>query len=377
MVSEATLYIAHPPSPSSQTATVCCAFASGTERWKSAEQMNVKEWLAVDESAKSLLARTLARRIPPLTSVPPLHRVALHAGHVLEIVGPSGSAKSELLLQAAVACILPRQLDGISYGGSEGVVMMLDLDCRFDMLRLISALQLRINEARALQQGPSNDMVRYSNEGDDVFTGCLKRFFYIRCYSSFDFLAALKTLHAKLRRLGENGTHPHLLMIDSINAFYWIDRAVSSSTPAGLGAGRTALSLQVVSEAIVQELNQVFQTHPLLILATKSLIQNWTLGDRKYTDGSKGIPPGDTEPKLGRSYDEMPSKEGRAVLRDFMPAVWQGFVTHRVILQGPFQPGAHDVSKEDLPFFTAEWESPCLKQVDKFIIQDRGITLKD
>lgn len=338
----------------------------------------MKEWLAVDESAKSLLARTLARRIPPLTSVPPLHRVSLHAGHVLEILGPSGSAKSELLLQAAVACILPRQLDGISYGGSEGVVMMLDLDCRFDMLRLINVLQLRINEARALQ-GPSNDMEGNSNEGDDVFTGCLKRFFYIRCYNSFDFLAALKTLHAKIRRLSENGTHPHLLMIDSINAFYWIDRAVSSSsTPAGLGAGRTALSLQVVFEAVVQELNQVFQTHPLLILATKSLIQNWPWGDRKYTDGSKGVPPGNMEPKLGRSYhNEMPSKEGRAVLRDFMPAVWQGFVTHRIILQGPFQPGAHDVSNEDSPFFTAEWESPCLEQVDKFIIQDRGITLKD
>eukprot|EP00250_Pteridium_aquilinum_P028161 c3667_g1_i1 orf=22-1014(+) len=329
--------------------------------------MNVKEWIAVDEPARSLLARTLSRRIPPFTSLPPLHRFSLHAGHVLEVVGPSGSGKSELLLQAAVACILPKQSDGISYGGSEGVVMMFDLDCRFDMLRLISVLQQRINEAQAGQHGPLKGTEKCPNEGEHVFTGCLKRFFYIRCHSSFHFLAALKTLHAKIKRLSETGIHPHLLMIDSINAFYWIDRAVSSApvssaTFTGLGVGRTALSLQVVSEAVVQELIHILESRPLLILTTKSLIQSPASMDRKYADG-------DMELTLEKGV------EGRAVPRDFMPAVWQGFVTHRLLLQGPFQPGFHN-SSEDWPFFTAEWQIPCLNQVDKFIIQDRGILLK-
>lgn len=326
--------------------------------------MKAKEWVAVDESAKALLTRTLTQRIPPFTCFPPLNRFSLHAGHVLELVGPSGSGKSELLLQAAVACILPKQADGITYGGSEGVVMMFDLDCRFDMLRLISTLQLRINEARGGGQGPSKDTAKCSNYGDDVFTGCLKRFFYIRCHSSFHFLAALKTLLAKIKRLVETGLHPHLLMIDSINAFYWIDRAVSSATSGGTGVGRTALSLQVVSEAVVQELKHILESQPLLILSTKSLIHSLTSMDRKYTDGAKVDLSGDMEPKLEK-----------AVPRDFMPAVWQGFVTHRLLLQGPFQPGSYN-SSEDLPYFTAEWQTPCLNQADKFIIQDRGISLK-
>ena len=50
--------------------------------------------------------------------------------------------------QAAITMILPKQYNGISYGGSEGV--MIDLDCHFDMHRLISVLQLRINEAHGI-----------------------------------------------------------------------------------------------------------------------------------------------------------------------------------------------------------------------------------
>ncbi|KAH7439261.1 hypothetical protein KP509_04G052700 [Ceratopteris richardii] len=194
------------------------------------------EWLAVDESAKSLLTRVLSRRTPPFTSLPPLHRFPLHAGHVLEIAGPSNSGKSALLLQAAISCILPKKSDGISYGGSEGSVMMLDLDCRFDMLQFVEALQLQINETFERQKGPSSSST--TSECDRIFESCLKRFFYIPCRNSFQFLAVLKTLHAKIKRLNEMGMRPQLLMIDSINAFYWIDRSLSSaiSVPPGVGS---------------------------------------------------------------------------------------------------------------------------------------------
>lgn len=43
---------------------------------------------------------------------------------------------------------------------------------------------------------------------------------------------------------------------------------------------RTALSLQVVSEAVVQELKHILESQPLLILSTKSLIQSLTSMDR-------------------------------------------------------------------------------------------------
>jgi RecA/RadA recombinase len=39
---------------------------------------------------------------------------------VLEVVGHTGSGKTELLVQAAVTCILPEEADGVRYGGSAG-----------------------------------------------------------------------------------------------------------------------------------------------------------------------------------------------------------------------------------------------------------------
>ncbi|MCO5601064.1 hypothetical protein L7F22_055181 [Adiantum nelumboides] len=291
-----------------------------------------QEWLAVDESAKSLLKRVLSRRIPPFMSLPPLHRFPLHAGHVLEIVGPSNSGKSETLLQAAIACVLPKQSDGISYGGSEAAVMMFDLDCRFDMLRFIDVLQLRIHEARArLVETTKN----YSKGDDCVLTSCLKRFFYIRCYSSFHFLAVLK-----------------------YQCLYWIDRAVSSATSLGAGVGRTALSVQVVCEFVVQELSHILESHPMLILSTKSLIQSLPSTDRITSGGYE-----DRNMLVDKDQALIKEGKGRAVLRDFMPAVWQGFVTHRLLLQGPFQPESDSLPK-DCPFFTAEWQIPCLNYVD-------------
>ena len=46
---------------------------------------------------------------------------ALRPGHVLEACGGSGCGKTELLVQAAVTCILPEEADGVRYGGSAGV----------------------------------------------------------------------------------------------------------------------------------------------------------------------------------------------------------------------------------------------------------------
>ena len=92
--------------------------------------------------------------------------------------------------------------------------MMLDLDCRFDIHRLVGVLQLRIHEAlgmylivlsfvsvdfmtrvrtlSAVQQGTMCELECSSKETGDVLRSCLKRFIYMRCYNTYDFLVALK-----------------------------------------------------------------------------------------------------------------------------------------------------------------------------------------
>lgn len=52
-------------------------------------------------------------------------------------------------------CILPKEWNGVHYGGLERLVMFIDLDCRFDILRLSEMLKHRIME-------PIGELVTYA-----------------------------------------------------------------------------------------------------------------------------------------------------------------------------------------------------------------------
>lgn len=51
------------------------------------------------------------------------------------------------LQQIAATCILPNFQNGIAYGGHNSNVLYLDLDCKFDIVRLAEILQSRITAA--------------------------------------------------------------------------------------------------------------------------------------------------------------------------------------------------------------------------------------
>ncbi|PKA53372.1 DNA repair protein XRCC2 like [Apostasia shenzhenica] len=72
-----------------------------------------------------MLARLETER--PALLIPPLHRIHIRAGNV-----------------AAIHCILPKEWNGVHFGGLERLVAYFDLDCRFDVLRLSQALKHRI-----------------------------------------------------------------------------------------------------------------------------------------------------------------------------------------------------------------------------------------
>uniref|UniRef100_M1D419 DNA repair protein XRCC2 homolog n=1 Tax=Solanum tuberosum TaxID=4113 RepID=M1D419_SOLTU len=90
---------------------------------------SAREWIEADETAKQFLTRVFSER-PFLPLPPPLHRIPLRPGNVVEIVGPSPSSKTRILMQA-----------------------------------------------------------KYDKE---LFAVSMRRFLYIRCYDSFEFLATLK-----------------------------------------------------------------------------------------------------------------------------------------------------------------------------------------
>nr|GMD80810.1 DNA repair protein XRCC2 homolog isoform X2 [Ipomoea batatas] len=91
--------------------------------------MSARDWIETDETAKQYLSRVLTER-PFVPLPPPIHRLPLRAGNIVEIVGPSPSAKTQILADA-----------------------------------------------------------EYDKE---LFAESMRRFLYIRCYDSIQFLATLK-----------------------------------------------------------------------------------------------------------------------------------------------------------------------------------------
>nr|AGT17367.1 hypothetical protein SHCRBa_030_N11_R_100 [Saccharum hybrid cultivar R570] len=312
---------------------------------------DARAWLAVNETAVAFLSRSLSSR-PPITLPPPLHRAPLRPGNVVEIAGPSNSGKSHLLLMAAVQCILPKEWEGIYFGGLGRAVMYLDLDCRFDVLRLVQILRNRIakgcRSAHLRNGDPENDGTKDEFQcslENTLFSDCMQRFLYARCCNSLEFIAALKTVQSQSRR-EVSGAGIYFVMIDSIGAFYWIDRG---SQPARENKGRT---LQSITESVVHELRKLLQLQPALVLVTKAPI---------YGEGTT------TANDFNRGKKELSNRE-------YMPSIWQSFVTHRINLQVEEAEVPLVPVSEVLPMHTSEWVQPCLK-TKKFSIMDDGVSL--
>ncbi|KAI3421643.1 RECA_2 domain-containing protein [Psidium guajava] len=320
-------------------------------------EAEVKSWINGDESAKRMLDRVLTSR-PSFSLPPPLHRIPLHVGNVVEVAGPSPSAKTQILIQTAVSCILPKAWNGVCYGGLGHSVLYIDLDCRFDVLRLVEMLRHRIMQVNGCSSTPGNE---------EILKLSMRQFSYIRCYDSFELLATLKTLHHRLQKEKEsNGTSGHLLMIDSIGAFHWVDRA-STTLPLG-GKNRKCLSLQNVLEIIVEDLRKLLSIHPMLVIVTKTAIVGTTGNEvkRNFKRWPLSATP-DASSELERLQ--------KPFFREYMPSIWQSFVTHKILVQGSDDHLAMPKSQESNIAYVSEWLLPRLNFLDKFVVRDAGVFL--
>ncbi|XP_064946589.1 DNA repair protein XRCC2 homolog [Musa acuminata AAA Group] len=326
-----------------------------------------RAWIHGDESAKAMLARVLTER--SFLLLPPLHRLPLRVGNVVEIAGPSPSAKSQVLLQAAVHCILPREWRGLRFGGLERMVIYFDLDCRFDVLRLSQILKHRIKEVLGSTNNFGHGVQEGSQEYDDeLLLACMRRFLYIRCYDSYEFIAALKTMHSHAQTESEAlGVGIQFLMIDSIGAFYWIDRA-SQSSPYG-NCTRKIMSFQNLVESIVEEMRKFLEVQPLLVLASKSCI---FFAGSSTTDVQRTPTTWSSEDR--NQWRTSNKQIEKFLYREYMPSAWQAFVTHRIHLQVSDK-FTYDRKYGTMPIYMSEWVQPPLNVKDQFAVGDGGIFL--
>ncbi|XP_041817502.1 DNA repair protein XRCC2 isoform X2 [Chelmon rostratus] len=137
-------------------------------------------------------------------------------GEVVELYGAEGTGKTELLYHLLCRCVLP-----VATGGLEVEVVFIDTDYSLDMLRLVSILDSRLNAARSTGS-PS------AGSDEVVLRSCLSRLLVVHCPSSSQLLLTLHFLETSL------SSRPGLalLLIDSISAFYWLDRCEGGASIA-------------------------------------------------------------------------------------------------------------------------------------------------
>lgn len=201
-------------------------------------------------------------------------------------------------------CILPTQR-----GGLEVEVIFVDTDYHFDMLRLVSIL-----EARLTSSPPES-------ETEEVVRSSLHRLSVLHCSSSVQLLLTLHSLEGILC------SRPALclVVIDSISAFYWIDRANGGDSLA-----RQEANLRKCSEI----LDRLRRDYGIVVFATTHAVM------RNYSSSS--TPSGSSDPSgSAPSWKCTPDFD-----KQYLCRAWQKILTHRLLFSKSDQSKASEDRKQ-------------------------------
>uniref|UniRef100_A0A673AQ30 RecA family profile 1 domain-containing protein n=1 Tax=Sphaeramia orbicularis TaxID=375764 RepID=A0A673AQ30_9TELE len=193
-------------------------------------------------------------------------------GEVVELFGPEGTGKTEVLYHLLSRCILP-----VAAGGLEVDVVFVDTDYSLDMLRLVSILDNKLNPGTL-----------------GTLHSCLSRLLVVHCSSSSQLLLTLHFLETTL------SSRPGLalLLIDSVSAFYWLDRS-----EGGASVAKQEEKLSKCSEL----LGRLLRDYRITMFATCHAIR------RSHAEPSSS------------------SSSSSNADRPFLCRSWQRLVTHRLI----------------------------------------------
>ncbi|XP_072534787.1 DNA repair protein XRCC2 [Salminus brasiliensis] len=218
-------------------------------------------------------------------------------GDVVEFHGVEGSGKTEMLYHLMTHCVLPKDR-----GGLEVEVVFVDTDYHFDMLRLVSVLEARLTR-------PANENADSSErETEEVVRSCLRRLSVVHCSSSVQLLLTLHYLE------GVICSRPALclLVIDSISAFYWVDRS-----SGGESLARQEANLRKCTEL----LNKLRRDYGIVVFATTHAIM------RNYSSAAGSTAHGSSEPS-----GSTPSwKNVTDFDKPYLCRTWQRILTHRIV----------------------------------------------
>ena len=201
----------------------------------------------------------------------------IQPGNVVEFSGQEGSGKTEILLHLITNCILPKSWKDLKLNGRSVGVVYVDTDYHFQLLRLVTIMEHRIlNAIKVTQTGaslennrsttgeniPASDSAHYPekySDYEDFIKSCLGRLFIVHCNSSIQLLATVLSLENLLAAKPEVG----VFMIDSLSAFYWLDRC---------SGGESQSHQEHNQRKIVDVIRKYAQQYHVVLIATKQTI---------------------------------------------------------------------------------------------------------
>lgn len=282
-----------------------------------------------DETAFDLFRRLRSK--PLKTGLAALDQAAglrggFHCGDVIEICGPSGSAKTEFLMNVAVQhALLPE------WKGNGGLVFYFDLDCRLDIQRLQTIAHNRICEpgdflagrftappGRADASGPAQS----TGYAEKFLLDCLSRIKVVSVASTSELLVALGILNAEL------GNTSAVVMIDSLAMCHVRDKIIANSG---------------MVSAVVSKLTALLKERNVYLFATRPILS--TLRHRlPFPDHS-----------------------------DYMPENWRKIVTYRMaVVRQPRSQIADSCSLFSVQVSrVGSGNVPALMEI--FVVKDKGI----
>ncbi|XP_078659225.1 DNA repair protein XRCC2-like [Branchiostoma floridae x Branchiostoma belcheri] len=247
-------------------------------------------------------------------------------GDAVEFYGPEGTAKTEMLLHLTARCILPTSL-----GGLEAGVVFIDTDFHFDILRLVTILEGRLDTT-----------------DEDRVKDCLRRLYIVRCNSSEQLVITLHSLEHILASTPEVA----LLVVDSISAFYWLDRSTDDS-----------ISGQELNQRrCVDVLSRYLADYGIVLIATKQAI----FGQKSRKSQQKE----DTtlSPKVEKTKVENVEHY------EYMCHAWQNMIKYRYVFS---RAAKQDVSTGDSSKEITTYSATMIKpggHTCEFIVTERGIS---
>ncbi|KAJ3157949.1 DNA repair protein xrcc2 [Geranomyces variabilis] len=153
----------------------------------------------------------------------PLPRV--RTGELLDLCGPLGGGKTELIMRIITLTLLPRiwtppthpaSAPPLYLGGSNSSVLLLDSDLRFSLIALHAHLRAHVVRCLPTDHPPSESAINV------LITSALTRLHLARPTSAIVLVATLA--RAPHTFLPNAASLTPLIVVDGLSPFYWINR---------------------------------------------------------------------------------------------------------------------------------------------------------